>query len=176
MKTISIVSVIIIILISSCSSDDNRSVDLIQEAEVSNIFTEKSKRGNERFVIMGEYSYLSYLAHKDASMRMYSKAIFDVDTDVVQLRRQNEYGSRDTIQFRIEKLVKSDDICESYKIITLKNDQPATLILIESGLILGPYPAEIPHESWQMHYDLSKAEQVYDDLNYYLDEIEDISF
>jgi hypothetical protein len=177
MKIIIVVGVIISILVSSCSSEDNKSVEDIQEVEVSNNFLEKSKRGKERFVVMGEYNYVSYLAHKNASMRMYSRMILDVDTEVVEFRLQNEYGSNDTSQFIIEELIDSDDLYESYKITELEgSSQPITLVLLENGLVLGPYPVVLPHESWQMYYDVEKADQAYTDLNYYLDKIEDLSF
>jgi|SRR5690554_1515218 len=173
-----IITMTTLIFISSCNIDtENPDKENQENFEVnisSNTF-EKSKKNNERFVVIGAYDFRSFLAHKNTSKRVYAKAIFDTETDVLEIRMKSSNASY-TRQYRIENLINSDDIYESYKAISIDDGGPNTIILLSNGIIFGPYPAVINSDDWLMYCDWERLKGVYEDLDHYLDDIDDISF
>lgn len=175
-----------VILTISCNNDSKKSYKASQVDEISqesheqklntptNYF-EKIKTREERFVVIGVYNYQQIFTPY-LTKRIYGKVIFDSETEVIELRISDKYGLNDTLQMRVGKLVSSDNIFESYKITSVDNDRPNTLVLVDNGMLLGPYPAEIKSNEWVLFCDLDKFKQVDEDINHYLDEIEDISF
>lgn len=186
MKLLSLICIVTLLLSTSCNSNEDESSETtlnVQEQDNQEVKTpdntfERFKKGEKRFVVIRSFNFMNILAYKELNDRMYGKVIFDTKTDVIEVRTSNKNGVDSNSQYKIIELVNSDNTYEEYKISSLESNNPETMVLVDNAVIFGRYPAKLKSNGWIMYYDIDfkYANQVYEDLDHYFDQIEDISF
>lgn len=182
LKISSFVGICAMMLAISCNTNPegpNQSKDESDSEETSEVvqtngIIEKLKNGNDRFVVLNEYDLRIFLPQGKGT-RISARAVFDTETDVIEFTLSESGLAPWKEQFKIEGLLHYDQTYETYLISDLVNESKATLVLVENGMIMGPYPANLD-DTWIVYCDFSHQKQVGEDLGNYFDQIEDLSF
>lgn len=172
---------LIFIIISGCNTADQNdqlnnnesNMDTLEKEEYSSTF-DRLKFGKDRFIVVNNYDVRIFVPY-NKTQRVSARAVFDTETDVLEISSRESGTPVHKEQFKIESLIESNDIFESFKIKSLESEKSVTLVLVENGLILGTYPADI-NEVWIVYADYDNQRQVGEDFGHYWNSIEDISF